>query len=142
MDAVDERFGLAAAPRLSDEGGHCLVGQQHELLDEFVGVFRFLEIHADGVACGVDLEAHLGAFKLYCSLGEALLAEGLGERVEGEYLGGVVALAGLDHLLCLLVGESAVGAGDGAGYLRADDACGGVHLEDDGECELLFVGSQ
>ena len=63
-------------------------------------------------------------------------------RLRGEYLFGTVAMACLDDLLCLFVGEAAVGANDRAGDVRFFYVGILVEGEDDREAELLFLRPQ
>ena len=58
VHAVDECLAFAAFLGFAYGGGNCFVGQEHELLDEFVGIFRHFEIYADRVTCLVDVETH------------------------------------------------------------------------------------
>jgi len=74
------------------------VGEEHEFLDELVGVFCALEVDAEGLACFVDFEADFFAVEVDGACLEASLAEALGHAVEddelvlevldGEWLGG------------------------------------------------------
>ena len=59
-----------------------------------------------------------------------------------EHLVFVVALAGFDDLLCLLVGEAAVALDHGVHHARVQHFGLVVHLEDDRVSQLFFVGTQ
>ena len=140
--AVHEGLRPLPASRFADVGGHGAVGQQHELLDEFVGIFRLLEVHAQGFALFVQLEAHLRPFEGDGPVGKAALAQLLGQAVQGEHFVAQVALAGFDYLLRLLVGEAAVAANDGAGDVVGVHFGFVVQLEQHRVGEFVLVGAQ
>ena len=142
MDAIDKRFGFAASFCLADICGDGFVGQEHEFLDELVGVFRLFEVYAGGMTVLVDVEAHFHAVEVDRAVFVALLAQNLSQSVESEYLVGIVAFAGLNHILGFLISEAAVAAYDGACYVRFNDAGLGVHLENHREGEFVLVGTQ
>ena len=142
VHTVYKSLGFLAGAGAADEGGDGAVGQQHEFLDELVGVFAFLEVNRYGMALVVDVEAHLGAVKFHRAIVVTLSAQYLGQAVEGEYLVAHVALAGLDDGLSLVVCKAAVGAYDGAADLAAEHAGAVVHLKDYRESELFLVGAQ
>ena len=75
VDAVGEYFGLLALGHAAYLLGHGTVGQQHELLDQLVGVLRHLEVDTDGFALLVYLELHLVAVEVDGSSGEAAFAQ-------------------------------------------------------------------
>ena len=131
--------------------GHCPVGQQHEFLDEFVGFLGLFEIYPRGFALFVNVEAYLYAVKVDGSGGKSLLGELFGQMVQGEDgfgqqvfplgLGGPVS-AFLYYLLCLLVGEPALAAYDGAHYAVLLHLGPVIEVEDDGVGQLVLVGTQ
>ena len=82
MDAIGQRLGLLAALRLSDILGHGAVGEQHELLDELVGIALALEVGACGTAVGVDVEVQLLTLELHRPVLEPFGTELLGQHVE------------------------------------------------------------
>ena len=64
------------------------VGQQHEFLDEFVGILGHLEIGAHRVSLFVHIEAYLRPVERNGSVRLAPGAQGLGQAVEqDEFLG-------------------------------------------------------
>ena len=64
VDAVGEYLGLLALGHAAYLLGHGAVGQQHEFLDQLVGVLRYLEINTDGFALLVYLELHFVAVEV------------------------------------------------------------------------------
>ena len=130
MDTVDKRFGLLASAGIAYVGGYLLVGKKHKLFHKFVGVFRHFEIHAYRVSGLVDFKTHLEAVEVDRAMLEAAFAQRFGETVEGEYLLGIVALAGLDYFLRLLIGEAAVALYHGFADAVVDDVGVVVHLKD------------
>ena len=129
-------------PFFADVFGHGLVGQQHELLDEPVGLFALLDVYADGLGVLVELELHLLGLEVDGAALEAGLAQACGQGVEGhDGVGdiGAVACAGVDDFLRLLVGHAAVAADDGLAHPAFVHLGLGVHLHDHAEAELLLV---
>ena len=113
MHTVYKCFGFRFLPawyvcRLSDCLGHGLIGQQHEFLYKFIGIFRLFEENIDRPSVGIYFETHLCTFEFYGTILKTPCAQLLGKRVQSRYFCRVIALAGLDDLLCLLVCETAV----------------------------------
>ena len=94
MDAVGEYLGLLALGHAAYLLGYGAVGQQHEFLDQLVGVLRHLKVNTDGFALLVYLELHLIAVEVDGSGGEAAFAQLLGQAVQLEHFFLVVAFSG------------------------------------------------
>ena len=122
--------------RFADVFGHGLVGQQHELLDEPVGLLTFLDVHSRGVGVLVEDELHLLTLEVD---GTALVArrpQHCGDAVQGEDgVGnvGAVADAGVYDGLRLLVGHAAVAAYDSLAHPGLVHLAFIVHLHDHAE---------
>ena len=168
MDAIGQHLGLLSARHTADTLGHGAIGQQHEFLDELVGILGHLEIDALGMACLVDFEAHFLAVEVHGSGSKAASAQLFGHAVQddellGKVLGGAGTLAPLgrqgsvagavivlgaglvvclEHGLNLLVGEASVAADDGVGQVPVLHLGLGIEVEDDAVGELLLVGAQ
>ena len=142
VDAVDHRAARLAPSDLAAELGNAAVGQQHELLDHLVGLLLFLEIDAHRPALLVEPEFGLGAVEADRTVAEPLAAHGLRQPVERKDLFGVVAPAGLDHLLRLLVGEAAVGVDHRAAEPLVEDFEVLVEGENRRKAEALLVRPQ
>ena len=143
VHAVDKCLGLLAGRHLADVGGDGAVGQQHELLDELVGLERHMWHHSDGVALLVDVKLQFLAVERHrAALVEAACPELLCQVVEHQYLVLEVALAGLDDALRLVVVKAAVAADDRVADVVFLDLGIGGHLEDDRVGELVLVGTQ
>ena len=82
VDAIGQRLGFLATLGLSDILGHGAVGEQHELLDELVGIALALEVGACGTAVGIDVEVQFLALELHRPVLEPLGTELLGQHVE------------------------------------------------------------
>ena len=109
MNAVDERFFRPPTARTFPDGfRHRTIGDEHKLLDQFVGVLRLLEIHAQGTTLVVDLELHLVAIKVDGTLCEPSLAEFFSQTVQRVDLFAEISVAGLYRLLRLVVSKTAV----------------------------------
>ena len=82
---------------------HSAVGEEHELLDELVGILCLLEVDAERLACLVNLKSHFLAVEVDGSALEACCTELLGELVEhDEHL--CVFLAHRLHFLAFHLG--------------------------------------
>ena len=75
MDSIDEGLGLLPFGWTSHKLGHGTIGQEHELLDQFVRLLGHLEIDAQGFALLVDLEFHLIPIEIDRPLLEASLTQ-------------------------------------------------------------------
>ena len=148
MDAVDEgllRLVLLFAlftGHLADAFGHRAVGQQHEFLDELVGVLALLEIHGEGLALLVDLEAHLRAVEVHAARLEAFGAQDFGEAVQLAQLFGVVAVLAFEDFLHLFVAVAAVAARHRVGQMPVLHLAFFVDFKHDAVGQLVFVGAQ
>ena len=140
--AVRENLGFFAFGNFSDGFGDGAVGQQHELLHQLVGIFRLLEVYAQRLSLVVYLELHFHPVELQCAVGEAFLAQYLGQAVQFQQFELVVALARLDDLLRLFVGEAPVALDDGVHDAVVQHFGLVVEGEDDAVCQLLFVGAE
>ena len=120
---------------------YAAVGKEHKLLDKLVCLLLHLGVYAEGSALVIETEAHLIACKGYRAMLEAVVAQLLCKGVECEYLLFVVALASLDNLLRLLIGEAAVGVDDGASKPLILDLGILVECEYGREAELILVGA-
>src|SRR3712207_676257 len=130
--------GLCLAPFLyfSEGLGHGAVGQQHEFLDELVGVLGALEVAAGGLSLFVDVEMELLSVEFHGAVLESFATQLLGQSVEEDEQLGVLTLVAalgsgwgglsravddavvLKDLLYFLVGVAAVAADDGVDYAR------------------------
>ena len=164
--AVGQHLGLASLWHAAHHLGHAAVGQQHELLDELVGVARHLHVGARGMSLLVDLEAHLGAVEADGAVLEAGGAQALGQAVERDELGGIFALGlragrqrfgvsarqrqvglrglavALEYLLHLLVGEAAHAAYDGVREVPLLHLALVVEAEDGRVGQFVLVGAE
>ena len=128
---------------------HSAIGQEHELLDEPVGLLGHLLIDIHRTALLVHLDLHLRTVEAYGSSRESLLAE-LGRQTMKRkdcryYLCRDTLVSSLRlvyDLLSFLVCKSIVGIYDGLAEPLADDAAERSHLEDCRECEFLLLRTE
>ena len=147
VDTVDEGLRLLSFLFSSPNRlGNSPVGQQHEFLNQFVGILRFLVVAACGLALFVDVEMQFLAVELHGAVVEATLAQLLGQGVEDDdfacKLALVFLLVGcgfaravlhavlLQYFLHFLVGKTAVALDDGMHQPPVLDVGFAVELED------------
>ena len=142
MDAIDE--GSSG----TDGFGYGAVGKEHEFLDEMMGFVRGFEVDLDGMAMFIEAKAHLILLDRESAIGDALGTEFGGERIE-DFEGfrnlGIPEYRYIDALkngLGLVVIEAGIGADDGAADLIFEYVRIGVHGEDDGHAEFVFIGAE
>ena len=140
--AVGEHLCFLALGHLAYGLGHGAVGQQHEFLHQLVGVLRFLEVDAQGLAFLVNLELHLHAVELQRTARHTPFAQLLRQAVQLQQFIFIVAFARLDDLLRFLVGEAAVALDDGVDNAVLQHFGLVVHLEDDAIRQLLLVRAE
>ena len=164
--SIYKYLGLLPLGHLAYALCHGSVGQQHELLNQLVGIFGHLEEDARRLALLVYLEAYLASVKVYRASGKAPAPQFLGHAVEHDELLGkvlgrlcigrkrlvvvagavVVLLAGLvmclQYLLHLLVGEASVAAYDGVCQVPVLYLGLLVERKDDAVSQLVLVGTQ
>ena len=159
VDTIHKRRSVLSTPSIptlwfADIFGDGLVGQQHKLFDEPIGLFALLDIDTDGFGVLVELELHFLTLEVDGAVLVALAAQDCGQGVEpedgfpdGRAVGHGV---GLDDFLRLLVGHAAVAADDRLAHPGLEDFGGsvrsltvafafGVHLHDDAEAEFVLV---
>ena len=143
MDTIDKGLGGAVLGHLADVLGYLAVSQQHELLDKLVGVLCHMDMDSGGPALLVDVKLLLLAVEGHrAAILKTTAAQLLRHLVEhGEFVG-QVALAGLQDVLSLLVGESPVAACHRMADFVFLHLCLGIHLHDDRVGEFVLVGSQ
>ena len=150
MYAVDECLGIAALD-FTDEFGNSAVGQQHELLDQLVGILGLLEEYAYGMSCLVYVKTDLYTVKTQGSVLETFCTQYLGKTVQGHYLClELIArqfiltalLLTLNDCLNLLIGKTAVAAYHGACYAGAFYHAGIGHFKYNGVCEFILILTQ
>ena len=142
MHTIDECLRLRLARRLAYMRSHCAVSKQHELLNEFVSVLRFLEINAERLAVLVYLETHLDAVERYGASLVSCVTQFLGKLIQLQDFLLHVALTSFYHLLRLFVAETAVGLYDGATDVVMLHIGILVHDEHHGERQFLLVRTQ
>ena len=152
MDTIDEGFGLGLrlAVHLAARSHilrHRAVGQEHKLLDEPVGLFGELLVHADGLSVFVDIHLHFRAVEVDSSGRKTLLAQLQSQFIENQdgflHIGrnysalgtGTKLLlhrsvSGLDDGLGQLVVETVVRNDVGAAEPGIDDLGLGCYLKD------------
>jgi len=161
VDTIGQRLGLAALLHTAYGLSHRLIGQQHEFLDEFVGIAGGLEVGLDRLARLVDVKVELLAVELHGAVLEAGGTEFLGKSIELDEFSSVLALIGillcgrgrrltcavlhtiiLKDLLHLFVCIAAIATDDGMGEVPGLDIGLVVHLEDDAVTKFLLVGTE
>ena len=142
VNTVWQHFGFLAFGHTAYLFGYGTVGKQHELLYQLVGIFRLLEVDADGFALLVNFELHFVAVEVDGSCLKAVLTQYFGKLIQLEHLFLEVSFAGFDNLLGFFVGEAAVAFDDGMHYARVLHFSLFRHFEDDGIGQLLFVGAE
>ena len=113
MNTVWQHFGFLAFGHAAYLFGYGAVGKQHELLYQLVGIFRLLEVDADGFALLVNFELHFVAVEVDGSCLKAVLTQYFGKLIQLEHLFLEVSFAGFYNLLGFFVGEAAVALDDG-----------------------------
>ena len=101
MDAIGQNLGLLVFGDFANAFCYCAIGEEHELFDEFVGVFCYFEIYAYGVSVGFDFESYFAPVEVDCSGVEAFLAQLFCYSVEDdEWLGEVFCRFCIDAVGC------------------------------------------
>ena len=111
MDAVD-----AGHARVEHFAGDGLVGGEHELFDEIVGLGGTPFREAHGIALGIQIAMHLGQGEIERAVLEAQGADflrQLSQRHQGiaDFLGGAVEAAGIEERLHHFIGEAGAASG-------------------------------
>ena len=166
VDTVGKDLRFAAFGHFGHHLRHAAIGQEHELLHQFVGILGHLDIGGHGVSLLVHFKPYLGTVETDGAVLEPLFAELFGQAVERDEFGGIFPLRGstfgqrfgvfarqcqvlgrsltvaLQRLLHLFVGEAAVGADDGVCQVPVEHFALRVHREDGGIGEFLLVGAE
>ena len=86
VDTIHKDLGLGPLAYPANAFGHGAVGQEHELLHQFVGILGHLEVYTCGFTFLVGLKAYLTSVKINGSAGEALPPQLLGHAVQCDKL--------------------------------------------------------
>ena len=84
VHTIRQRLRLLALCHLAYRFSHGAVGEEHELLDEFVGILRALEVATHRLALLVYVEVQLFAVELHGAVLEACSAQLLSQSVEHD----------------------------------------------------------
>ena len=167
MNTIRQCLGLLATLWFAHVFGNSTIGQQHEFLDELIGIALPLEVSTCGTARFVDVEVQLFAFKLHGTVLEALLTQLLGQHIEQQKFFGILAfevvwcqmLVAIEEVrrrtscailhpvlfqefLHLLIGIATVGTNDRVDNPMGAHLCILVEQEDDAVAQFLLVGTQ
>lgn len=142
MDTIRKYFGFFVLGYTSHFLCYCPVGEQHEFFHQLVGILGLFEVYADRFSLFVDFKLHLVAVEVDGSCCETFLTKCFGDGVQHENFFFKIARFRFDDLLRLFVSEATVGVDDGmydAGVFYFSFL---GDVEDDGECEFLFIRTQ
>ena len=142
MDTVRQHFGLLSFGYLAYFLCYGAVGKQHKLFYQFISIFGFLKVNADGFSFFIDFEFHFVTVEVDGSCREAFFAQSLGYGVEHQYLVLEVTLFGFDDLLRLFVSEAAVRFDDRVYNARVSHFSFFRDIEYGRESKFLFVGAK
>ena len=95
MNTVRQRLGLHTLLHTADALCHRLVRQQHELLNEFVGIFRGLKVGLHGLALLVDVEMQFLTVELHRTVLKAGGTQFLGKGIKFDKQFGILAFVGI-----------------------------------------------
>ena len=142
MHTIDKGLGGLILGHFTDVLSHLAVGQQHELLDELIGILSLMDMHSGGLALLVDVKLDfLAVERDRSALLKATTAQLLGHLVEHSQFLGQVALTRFQDVLGLLIGESPVAAGDSVANLVFLHLGLGIHLHDNRVGEFILIGA-
>ena len=143
MHTIYKRLGGLSLGNFTDVLGHLAVGQEHELLDEFVGILGHMDMYTSGLTLLVNVKLNLLAVERHRStLLEAATAQLLSHLIEHGQLLGQVALARFQDVLSLLIGEAPVAAGDGVANFVFLHLGLGIHLHNDRVGKFILIGAE
>ena len=147
MDAVDRRAGGLLLFTLSALGfgqipAHAHIREQHEILDEAVGLKHALDHHAQRLTGLVQFEFDLLCVEVDAARLEAPRTQLFGQRLQRLHLLREFAFAGFNAFLRLVVGKAAVAVDDSAAKPFLLDVRLRVHFKDCTEGESVLVGAQ
>ena len=108
VNPVDKGLLFLPCAWFADQFGHLFIGQQHELLDQLVGILRLLEEDAGWFSGIIHDNLHFYPVEINGSAGKAFCPQFFSKCVEGEDLRLHLPFAGFDDRLCLFVAKSPV----------------------------------
>ena len=121
---------------------HFTVGQQHKLLDQLVRLLDLLEIDTQRFPVFVQFEFRLLAFEIDRTVAEPFAPKFLGQSVQLQNFFNHIAFAGLDHLLCLLIGKPTVGIDHRPPEPLLQHLCFFVQFENSRKTEFFLMRPQ
>ena len=102
------RFLSLFAFHISDKLCDSPVSKKHELLNEFVGIFRLFEIYSCRMTVLIYVKSHLCAVKINRAVLKAPFTQNFGKAIKCQHFFFVIALPCLNDILSLLISEPAV----------------------------------
>src|SRR5690606_599718 len=107
-----------------------------------MGILALLHIHAQWLACCVEMEFHFSAFEADGSVLELSVAQDVRQLIERLQLGAEFTGLLVDDLLGLFVAEPPVGMDDTFSKPLFYQVGIAVHFEYGGEHEAVFIGPE
>ena len=143
MHTIDKGLGGLILGHFTDVLSHLAVGQQHEFLDELIGILSLMDVHSGGLALLIDVKLNFLAVERHrAALLKTATAQLLSHLVEdGQFLG-QVTLTRFQDVLGLLIGEAPVAAGDSVANLVFLHLGLSIHLHDNRVGEFVLIGAE
>jgi len=142
MYPVRKRNGFFVDLDLANGLGNGTVGQQHELLDQLMGLLAFFDHDADGLALRVQLKSYFCRRKVDSPFLKTCFAETLSQLIQRSYFCQVKTGLLLDDLLHFLVSKAMVRMDHRPAQPCILDFAFGGHAEDGGKGELVLMRPQ
>ncbi len=118
VDTVDKRFLCLSFRHFTYKFCYCTVRQQHKFFNQFVGIFRFLDISTDRFSGFVNFKPYFKAVEVNGSVLKTFFTQLLCQCVQDQYFVFIITFACFDHQLRLFVGEAAVALDHGTSDTR------------------------
>ena len=139
MNAVDHRVGFVALREAHHKLGYPLVGQQHKLFNELVGILPNLGNNGQRHAVFIQLKADFSRFKVDGPVLKPFVAEFMGYIVQQGQLFYQIAGTCVENFLRFFIRKTAVGVNSRAAKPLLADLPLVIHLEYSRKCQLVFV---
>ena len=138
MHAINKRQ-YHSVFRMTNVEGHFTIRKQHEVFNQLIGVFHFLNENTNGFSFFIELKFHFFRIEINAACSIALGTKFLRELIEVKNLICEISAFSFNAFLCFFVSESSVGMNNGASEPAVQDISVFVHFEHRTETQLVFI---
>ena len=119
--------------------GHFTIRKQHEVFNQLIGVFHFLNENANRFSFFIELKFHFFRIEINATSGIPLGAKFLRKLIKVKNLICEISAFSFNTFLCFFVSESSVGMNNSASEPAVQNIAIVVHFKHRTETQFVFI---